>query len=281
MKWGQIKTIFIICFLVLDYFLLTQYLSKANSEPQALPDEEAASFQDELDARNINYEKIPSEAEKTTFISANQYQFTKKDIASLNDQKVVNDGDIIVSTFEEPISIPEELSEEELNNFLDQNILFGDEYQFWSWNKDQNILLFFQSYNDKTIYFNKAGMLMIFLNDNNEMEYYAQTRLSDIEIGEEREVSQPLETLEVLSNNDQLFTNDEITKMKLGYQTLVPFENGQVFVPTWEISINDERTYFVNAIEARSISRDEEQFIKEIRDTVETIRQRDTGSDES
>ncbi|QHS23802.1 hypothetical protein GWK91_12970 [Virgibacillus sp. MSP4-1] len=281
MKWGQIKSIFIICFLVLDTFLVTQYLNKMNSEPQALPNQEISTIEDELNRMNVDYENVPSEAESAAYISAGRYQFTEKDVKSLNNQDVVNEGDMIVSTFENPISVPEEATRDDLSMFLDQMVLYGDEYTFWSWNEEHNIMLFFQSYNDQTVYFNKAGMLMVFLNKNHEVEYYAQTRLTNIELGEEKEMSQPIETLRSLIRNNHLYSGDRISNMQLGFHTLVPLDNGiQVFVPTWEITINKEKTYFVNAIDAQSISRDEEEFIEEVKNNVETIRQRDTGSDE-
>ncbi|MRG87978.1 two-component system regulatory protein YycI [Salinibacillus xinjiangensis] len=280
MKWGQIKTIFILCFLVLDIFLLTQYMEK-NQEPGEFKDQETSSFDDEMKRKNINLDNIPTEAGPSAFIQANRYKFTEEDIKQLKNQEANTQNDFLVSKFEEPIPIPSGLSEEDINAFLSKNILYGDQYTFWNWNEEKNILLFFQTYNGNTIYYNKGGMLMIFLNEDGEMDSYAQTMLTDIELGEEKEVSQPKATIKVLNNNDNLYTNDEITDMKLGYHTLVPFESGlQVFVPTWKISINDNRTYFVNAIGAQIISRDETTFIEEIIDSVQ-VNESNSGSEES
>src|SRR5699024_1070849 len=63
-------------------------------------------------------------------------------------------------------------------------------------------------------------------------------------------------------------TGDEITKISIGYHTVVPLANGvQVFVPTWKITVNDEQYYFVNAIEGIVFPGDETEFFKQVIDS--------------
>src|SRR5690625_8002227 len=50
----------------------------------------------------------------------------------------------------------------------------------------------------------------------------------------------------------------------MGFHTRVPLDSGvQVFAPTWEVEVNDESRYFVNAIEEVIFASEHEKFFKE------------------
>ncbi|MDY0394694.1 two-component system regulatory protein YycI [Virgibacillus halophilus] len=67
-----------------------------------------------------------------------------------------------------------------------------------------------------------------------------------------------------LYENNQLNSGDEVSEIKIGYHTVVPLTNGvQVFAPTWKLTVNDKRSYFVNAIEGVVISKDDVSFLGE------------------
>src|SRR5699024_2661317 len=75
----------------------------------------------------------------------------------------------------------------------------------------------------------------------------------------------PMRAIETLYNANELFAGDEITRVNIGFHTRVPFESDvQVFVPIWKITVNDEKNFFVNAIEGFIFSTDEEVFFDEV-----------------
>src|SRR5699024_2505173 len=58
--------------------------------------------------------------------------------------------------------------------------------------------------------------------------------------------------------------DEQCMSMSLGYHTIAPLPDGvQVFVPTWKVTVNDERNYFVNAIEGFIFWGKDEDFLEE------------------
>src|SRR5699024_4164430 len=82
---------------------------------------------------------------------------------------------------------------------------------------------------------------------------------------EKKTVIKQMKAIETLYKANEFKAGDEITKVDIGFHTRVPLENGiQAFVPTWKVSINDEREYFVNAIEGFVFSGDENKFLTDV-----------------
>lgn len=270
MQWSQIKTIFILCFLVLNIYLIAQYFDKRDQTDVNVLQREESTIEDQLKAENITYKDLPDENLEESFISVEQKQFNDDEIMMLNDLKnqrtttVINKS-FIVSQFDQPIGITENHSQKEIEQLVEDMFIYSDNYIFWDWNKELNVLIFFQEKMDRPVYFNSGGLVLIFLDDQNEMTFYIQTMLGDEDSRREREsLIEPIKAIETLYNNNELHSGDDITQVDIGFHTRVPLEDGiQVFVPTWKVTVNGEKRYFVNAIEGFIFSSDEKAFVKE------------------
>lgn len=272
MKWGQIKTIFIVSFLILNIFLLQQLLDKINrTNYETLAQHE--SLEERLAADEITIGELPERGKKETYVSAKRYSFTLNDLESLteqlNNQKIVltNNSEIIIAKFVEPLEMDLEKNFNASIELIKSQVIFGDQYQLWHYYPNDQMILFFQEQNDHTVYFNESGLLAVMLNDEGDAIQYSQTILTDVTPqSEEQTVIDPINAIEVLYNNNNLIQKDQITEMKIGYHTLVPLDGGlQVFAPTWKIEVNGERNYFVNAMEAQLIPHDERDFVKKVK----------------
>ncbi|MCP8617234.1 two-component system regulatory protein YycI [Salirhabdus salicampi] len=273
MQWGQIKTIFIICFLALDIFLFTQYVNKQNQGDWEVISE--STFEEQIEAEEIIIDDLPDVTEKAHYISARPHKYTEEEVSHLNQRGTYNiyNDELLIYEFQQPIAIDDITNRETIIRKVNDNVLYSNEYMFWGLNTDLNILLFFQRYEDQPVYFNAGGMLLVFLNEDNEMVRYVQKMLDDIQIqGNEKEIIKPIQAVEVLYANNAVYSGDEITDVVLGYHTLVPLTEGvQAFVPTWRVTINRDRNYFVNAMERQMISRDENEFIEEIQQLINEV----------
>ncbi len=263
MQWGQIKTLFIVCFLILDVFLILQFFEKTEqAQIGLLPD---STQEEQLEAENITLGDLPEESIKETYISAKRYVFNEEDQKKIDETlekqtyKLFNNGTILLSEFEEPISVNVEGSKEDISAKVKEQILFGENYEYWGYNKEANKLLFFQSYKNDPIFFNESGVVIVYLNEEQEMVRYVQTMLDEFSnTGEKQELIKPKQAALTLFSRNELYSGDNVSEMNLGYYTLVPLSNGlQVFAPTWKITVNGERQYYVNAMEGQMISMDE------------------------
>ncbi|MGY0694636.1 two-component system regulatory protein YycI [Virgibacillus sp. FSP13] len=269
MQWSQIKTLFILCFLVLDVYLLIQFLDKQEKNDFDVMEEQESTIEQQLKLEDIKIPKeLPDGELEESYISVKQKMFTEKEMGELakfdNQTTALATGNLIVSQFKEPIPIADS---DEAKEVIKRNMLYPDDYKYWDWNKELNVLIFFQEKNDQPIYFNQSGLLLVYLNDENEITFYTQTMLGE-EVEDfdtsKKQLIKPIRAIDTLYNQNELHTGEEVTDAKIGFYTALPMTSGeQTFVPTWKITVNGERNYFINAIENFAFSSDDLTFLEE------------------
>ncbi|MFC7319861.1 two-component system regulatory protein YycI [Halobacillus campisalis] len=266
MQWGQIKTLFILSFLILDLFLLQQFLTKQEeAQVGTLQD----SMFDESPAEN-NVEisgDVPEEAPEVSFLIASLSDFTENQLEAIRDltdqnAQVFNEN-LLVSTLAEPVAIEDD--EEVISEVVREYVPFISQYSYWGWNEQRNKILFFQTTNTRTVYYNSGGVLMVDVEDG-QMTGYQLTQLREDEedSGDERELLEPVDVIDILYEDQVITTGDEVTDMKIGYYSAATFDPTQVFAPIWKITVNGEEDLFVNAVtgEGRMLDIDEDEFIQ-------------------
>ncbi|RDW16764.1 two-component system regulatory protein YycI [Oceanobacillus chungangensis] len=271
MQWGHIKTLFILSFLILNIYLLIQFIEKQDEADYGILDNQELTFKDQLKAENI---KIPNletgQIEKDSYISVSQKILSEADLEPLKAKKGLSteviDNYFLVSQLEDPIPVTEETSDI-ISELVKSYVLFPDHYTYWGWNKELNVLIFFQKINDRPVYFNSNGLVLAFLNGSNEITHLTQSVLGEAEPqGELQTLIQPLFSVEALYNRSFLTANEEVTDdVVLGYYARLVAEGNQVFAPTWKVTVkgesSGERNYFVNAIEGLASRNDEIKFL--------------------
>lgn len=269
MQWSQIKTLFILCFLVLDVYLIFQFLEKREAADLSLLEPENATLEERLEDEKITIKRLPETQPEDAFMSVKQKELSKSQINKLKDlsnqEAASADGKYIISHFKKPLKLSDNDSSETIYNKLRKEIMGLKEYHYGEWNKEANVILFFQEKNNRPVYFNQSGMVAVFLNDKNEAVGYFQSMLSTPEkYKDKKSLIKPMDAIGKLYENNLLNSGDEVSEVKIGYYTVVPLTNGvQVFAPTWKVTVNDKRSYFVNAIEGGVISKDDMSFLGE------------------
>lgn len=270
-QWSQIKTLFILCFLALNVYLLFQLYEQ--QEKHGIIDEPVEStFEEQLEQDKIRIpESIINAGEKReSFMTVEQKRFDTKELREFDllknqDLSIINET-LIVSVLKESLKIPDNASAEYIHEFMKRITPFHDEYALWRWDKELNMIIFFQQKKNQPIYYNGNGLLLLYLNDENEIIFYSQRMLGEEETNQEaQKLISPLRAIETIYNSGQLIFGDEIVKAEVGYHTRIhSADRVQVFVPTWKVVVNDEKYYFVNAIEGYVFSSNEHEFLSEI-----------------
>lgn len=269
MQWSQIKTLFILSFLILNIYLLIQFIEKQGQADLSLIERHESTIEEQLESDNISVPSLPEEQEKEPFISVRQKVFNDEDLDKfdqIDDQEpYLLTSNFILSVFKKRIEIKEDSPTKDIEEMIRSKMIYPEEYSFWNWNKEMNVLIFFQKKNDRPIYYNRNGMILVYLNDDNETMFYTQTMLGDADARQDKKsLIEPLKAIETIYDAQELRPGDKVTKVEMGFHTRVPLANGvQVFVPTWKVTVNKDENYFVNAIEGFSFSGDEWIFLKE------------------
>lgn len=269
MQWDQIKTLLILSFLILNIYLLVQFTEKQEQADLSVLEHTESTIEDQLEAENIKIPNLSNKKYNETFISVEPKLIVNDELKKLkelkNQDNEVIQNTLIVSKVDEPIKVSEKSNQENLNNLLDELVLFPDSYSLWEWNEQANMIVYFQEKFDRPIYYNQSGLVLLYLNEQNEITHYTQTVLGEDEENEDsRDLITSMRAIETLYDSDKLESNDEITSVEMGFHTRVPLDSGvQVFAPTWEVEVNDESRYFVNAIEEVIFASEHEKFFKE------------------
>ena len=253
MDWNKTKTIFIITFLILDFFLAYQFIQKQSSSRLAIMLE--ATIEEQLEANGITYVELPKEITKATYLSGKSKIFTREETEKLvNQEVVISSSTTLEASFIEPILLVNPKDPYLVTEFVKKYIISGKKYTYWKFDEKERVITLFQSYGNKTIYKNVSSMLLLYLNESNEVISYQQTMLDDLEGYEQKqEIIPAIRAIETLFNKSHLKPGDHVTKVELGYYALVQFTASQVLTPTWHIVVNGKEDYFVNAFEGQVI----------------------------
>jgi len=237
-------------------------------------EQQPSTIEEQLKAEEITFQDLPEQEYEEAFISVTQQIFREDELSSfkrneLQDTYLV-DKNILMSALDDPLPIDAGANKDQLTEMFNSIVYYPEEYSFWSWNKDLNVLIFFQNKMDRPVYYNQNGIVLLFLNQKNEVTFYIQTMLGESKpIAEKRKLIKPIRAIETLYEANELYSGDNIKNVKIGFHTRVPFESGvQVFAPIWKVNVNNEKDYFVNAIEGFIFSTKEQEFLVEMIETV-------------
>lgn len=253
MDWSRIKTIFIISFLLLDIYLIFQFMNTRSEAKYEVM--EKASIEEMLKNNEIIYNETPQDIKKERYISVKPKVFTKEELAENQILKTNNDeaAATIIGQLDKPIKITEKFNPDEFSAAVKAAVPNGESYRFWKMDDIKRTITFYQLYEGKMMYNNLNGKLTFFIDENNEVMLYEQTYIEKVEeLSDEQEILTSLGAVEILYNKGLLEPKSEITKVELGYSTLIQLAS-QVLAPTWRIVVNGEEELFVHAFEGQVI----------------------------
>lgn len=253
MDWSRIKTIFILTFLVLDIYLVYQFMNTRDAAQYEIPRE--APLEEKLKNDDISYGELPEAKNKEQYLSVRAKVFTNEETEKIKGQSIsLGDGTSIEAKLEKPLKLTSKFQPAELSAFIKANIFAGEQYKFWSKNDEAGTITYYQEHDQKTFYYNSNAKLTFYFNEDLEVTSYKQTYLEIIdELSDAEALLPPLRALETLYKKGLLKPKSKITDFELGYSTLVSLTASHVVTPTWRIEVNGKENLFVHAFEGRVI----------------------------
>ncbi|MDQ0230924.1 two-component system regulatory protein YycI [Metabacillus malikii] len=266
MEWSKTKTIFIIAFLILDLYLAVVFFKTRSDSEFTLTQE--VPIERKLELSGITIGDLPKDKETGYYISAKSKDFSLTDINSLlikgQEQNLqpslgMKAGYTTLSmSLEKPYPIPDVNVKSKVTQFLKENVLYGEMYEYWYLDKEENAIICIQKYKNNKIFQaneNHIAMVKLEMNDKNEIYSYEQSMLEDIKEVQEKEVTvSASEAIEALYNKNLLGTGSKLVRTEYGYYTNIPLTNQQILAPTWHIMVEtaegEREDYYVNALEA-------------------------------
>ncbi|MFZ4454048.1 two-component system regulatory protein YycI [Salibacterium aidingense] len=246
MDWNRTKTIFIITFLLLNAFLLNEIIEKRNQSDLNVRAQN--TFEERLNEMNVSVtEELPEERDEISHIVGEPLDIEEEVRNQAGEENVSTlDNNFVEVTLEDPYAVS---NEEDISNFLNQQVWNGSEYEFDRWNSEDGQMFFNQMYEEDTVVTYEENPLVLFLNEDNEVESYIQSYLEFEEEGKKKDMLAPYGAIERLVNDGIVSYNDEVNEVEVRYYSLFPPEGtAQVLAPMYSIEVNEESEYLVNAI---------------------------------
>ena len=281
MNWGQTKTIFIICFLLLDVFLGYKLWQDRHEYHEMYETEGERNLDQLIENKDIDTTGItmPDADQEVTFLEGTPVDFNgeeiKKALNKLSGSNKKNpvfsytlndDGTQLQATFTKPLALSSEPSAVEINNFLSKYVYKGNEYQYWSSEKtdEMTVYHFVLSYDGHLVFSipkNDISTLSVQVRDGKIMGY-EQTYMH-LE-GSEKKMPmtvKPKEALQNLWSQNYLLTSrhPKIVAFYLCYINMnqdIDEQTTANYIPAWYIKVkfdDGEKEYFVSDLNIQEI----------------------------
>ncbi|SFP89612.1 two-component system regulatory protein YycI [Salibacterium halotolerans] len=246
MDWSRTKTIFILAFLLLNTFLLQQMVEQQSQSELNVRAQN--STEEELNAKNITVtDDLPAERDEISHIVGESIDIEEEVSRQAGEENVSTlDSNFVEVTLQNTYAVS---GEADIQNFLDQQVWNGSEYAIEEINEEEGQVLLNQVYEDKTTVTYDENPLVLFLNDDNEIESYIQSYMEFEEGGEQKDMLSTYGAIDRLLTENILSNNDEVNEVELRYYSLfAPEGSNQVMAPMYRMEVNGESEYLVNAI---------------------------------
>ncbi len=228
-----------------------------------------------LKDENITVKSEPIEGENVSYISGKIKQFTQDELSGQENQRIqINeDNTKLEAKILHPTPLTE-ITDQSLADFVEKNIYKGSSYKLWKIDRENKEATFFQSTENSMIYYNQNAEIKIHWNDNLEITRYEQKMFDSLKsFGEKSPLIPTQQAIKSVFDKGYLLPNSTITKIQLGYSTLVPLTETQVLSPTWYIHVvlpkeqngeQKETDYFVNAVDGTIVEIEQNAKEKEL-----------------
>ncbi|MCO7175241.1 two-component system regulatory protein YycI [Sporolactobacillus kofuensis] len=262
MNWSRTKSIFIICFLLLDVFLVFEmYMRQQDESIEGLHDEK----------RQYNYKidtVMPTLPKDVTFLRGTRINFTQKkeaisglstgDIVSGKQKMTVNEnGQQLTGTFAKPLALGDINNEDVQKNLL-AKVYQGQDYIYWQSADDKSSLKFVQLYQSRPVFIssrNKTQMLDFTVRNKQVTGFHQSYLKLSSNKHSHVDLIEASQAINYLADRTDLVGYNllHIKAIQLCYVNTVGDESAEplIFVPAWHIvvhTVSGTTDYFINAV---------------------------------
>ncbi|MGX8236740.1 two-component system regulatory protein YycI [Exiguobacterium undae] len=263
MDWSKAKTLLILTFLILNVYLAVQLIDRMVDPRIATTNADGKTV---LKERKIDEKKLQPVSKEIGYLTA------EVDSSSLAPKPGSPIQDAITSVknqiewsvrLTKPHPLEAKAMRDSATSFVQASVVYGTDYTFWKYDSKRKEMTFVQTYKEQPLYSTPQqsreddamigpSLLVLQLNDQKEIVSYKQRHLNKV-VRQAQDVTLLSASESVIQLSEQgLFpASKRMTSQKLGYFCLMTegTKSVQILPPTWQIELNGEELYFVNAID--------------------------------
>lgn len=257
MDFKRIQIIFIITFIFLNTFLIFTYIDKNKSYYTSSSNQEI-DFIEEMENENIKLPNFSEIENKVPYVQAETNNLLEDNVDQLKNLSgtVEEDGSLYSSLLSKPLTLSEEMEivEEDielLNKFvLSDQVLFGKNYQYFSYNSADQKIKYTQIANNIPIA-DGTSEIVFHLNNRRQIISYDQTFAGPVTVqGESRNLITDKNAVEILYQNDEIPASATVKKPVLTYSKTLLLQKLSMYAPVWYIEVTNSGTIEYKRVDA-------------------------------
>ena len=266
MDFRKVENIFLITFLLLNIYLLISYLNRTDIQ-QASTAPGQVNLIREMEQLGIDLPNLTENQPEVYYIQADTHELLEENANQLENQagSIDQDGTLYTSILSSPIEIEGNLEEgftaedfDMLDAFINSDaVLFGEEYEFLRFDRDQNRFIYAQEVEDMPIA-DGTSQISLFYGSDGEIISYQQTYAGPTTTqGSPQAVLSNRRAVEILFENNEISSNSTVSQPILSYHRTLHLEDLSMYGPVWYVPVSDgsgEKILRVDAFEGTIIS---------------------------
>ncbi|NVY96549.1 two-component system regulatory protein YycI [Lactobacillus sp. DCY120] len=237
MDFKRIEIIFLCVFVALDIFLFFSYNQSRNAVVMT-NNSSPTTLAKEMSQDNIVLDQTPSDRPSQGYYLASKDSNILQNHPDLKNQAVTYDGNKrqLHSVLDVPWTVNRTAPQKTLNRLKnkDQNILYGNQYQYAPHLSDQHNLVYVQKQGSGQFY-SREGQL-IFQIVGRKVVGYQQTYINGVTfLREKQNTISERRAIEILYTNNEIPSGARIRWIDLAYKRLLRVRESTVYIPVWYV----------------------------------------------
>lgn len=263
MDFKRIERILIIAFLLLNIYLV-YILWDQRQDVVSTNENQSLNLIQEMENNNISLPIFSLEEKKMGYLQANKDTKIRESFSNLNNQmgEIGTDGSTYSAILSEPLQLssggenltPADLARIDRFVSSEEHVAFGEEYEFLTYQKDLNQVVYTQKTGDIPILDGTASIRFA-IDSNQKIVQFEQTYAGTLEVSEDasRETITDKRAVEILYQNNRIPSGARVERPVLAYHRTLDLEEMSMYIPAWYVEINDTNLERINAFDGSII----------------------------
>ena len=263
MDFKRIERILIIAFLLLNIYLV-YILWDQRQDVVNTNENQSLNLIQEIENNNISLPIFSLEKESLGYLQANKDTNIQEHFSELNNlmEEISSDGSTYTATLSEPLQLssggedltPADLAKIDRLVSSEEQIAFGEEYEYLTYQRNLNQVVYTQRVGDIPILDGTASIRFA-VDSNQRIIQFEQTYAGNLEMSQDvsREIITDKRAVEILYQNSRIPSGARVDRPVLAYHRTLDLEEISMYIPVWYIQINETNLERVNAFDGSII----------------------------
>lgn len=263
MDFKRIERILIIAFLLLNIYLV-YILWDQRQDVVNTNENQSLNLIQEIENNNISLPIFSLEKESLGYLQANKDTNIQEHFSELNNlmEEISSDGSTYTATLSEPLQLssggedltPADLAKIDRLVSSEEQIAFGEEYEYLTYQRNLNQVVYTQRVGDIPILDGTASIRFA-IDSNQKIVQFEQTYAGTLEVSEDasRETITDKRAVEILYQNNRIPSGARVERPVLAYHRTLDLEEMSMYIPAWYVEINDTNLERINAFDGSII----------------------------